>query len=211
MLVPPALRNVLKPETLHLADSAFNVKSKCGCGHKTINTETLITHIEENYDTSDLLDRMIECMNLEEFAGGQFHGALWFFRTDDIHDGTKEKISLKTEKISGTVYEARILHIGDVVTGFAFPTFSRIKKIEIIKDKQTIYSYTPEQSGLGIIKVGPFPLPNYYSLHVRITLDEPCDIGSIIVAEYIHSVGLIRSVLLSFSEKYITDRFVNKA
>ena len=208
MLVPPALRNVLKPETLHLIDSAFNVKSKCGCGHKTINTETLISHIEETYSTSDLLDRMIECMNLEEFAGGQFHGAPWFFRTDDIHDGTKEKISLKTEKISGTVYEARILHVGDVVSGFAFPTFSRIKKIEIIKDKQTIYSCVPKGSGMSIIKIPPIPLPNYY-LYVRFTLDEPCDMGSVIVAEYIHAIGLNRSVLIHFGEKYITDRFLN--
>lgn len=168
-----------------------------------------MTHIKETYNTSDLIDKMISHMNLIEFAGGQFYGALWFFRTDDLHDGTKEKISLKTEKISDDVYEARILHIGDVVTGVAFPTFSHIKKLEIIKDKQIIYRCIPEESGLEIIKIPPIPLPNYYSLHVRITLDEPCDMGSVIVAEYIHAIGLNRSVLIHFGEKYITDRFLN--
>ncbi len=193
MLLPPALRNVLKPETLLLAD----------------NGSSLLTHIEENYDTTELIDEMIDQMNLEEFVGGQFYNALWFLRTDNIHDGIKEKLCLKTEKKSKTVYEARILHVGDVITGFAFPTFSRIKKIEIIKDEQVIYNCTPDQSGLGIIKIPPIPLPNLYSLYVRITLDEPCDTGSVIVAEYIHTVGLNRSVLISFGEKYITDRLLN--
>lgn len=208
MLVPPALRNVLKPETLHLTDSALNVKSKCGCGNKVINIESLMTHIEETYNTSDLIDRMIDSMKLIEFVGGQFYGSLWFYRTDDLHDGTKEKINLKTEKISDYVYEARIPHVGDVVTGVAFPTLSRIKKIEIVKEKQIIYSCAPEGSELEIIKIPPIPLTNYY-LYVRFTLDEPCDMGSVIVAEYIHAIGLNRSVLIQFGEKYITDRFLN--
>ena len=140
MLIPPALRNVLKPETLLLTDSAFNVKSNCGCGHKIINTEFLLTHIEQNYNTTDLIDKMINSMNLEEFVGGQLYNALWFLRTNDTYDGIKEKIGLETVKISDTVHEARILLVGDVVTGFAFPTFSRIKKVEIIKDDQSIFN-----------------------------------------------------------------------
>lgn len=209
MLVPPALRNVLKPETLHLTDSALNVKSKCGCGNKVINAESLMTHIKETYNTSDLIDKMIDSMKLIEFVGGQFYGALWFLRTNDTHDGIKEKISLKTVKISDIVFEARILQVGDIITGFAFPTFSHIKKLEIIKDDESIYSCTPDQSGLGIIKICPIPLPYYHPLYVRFTLDEPCDMGSVIVAEYIHAIGLNRSVLIHFGEKYITDRFLN--
>ena len=65
MLMPPSLRKVLNPETLTLIDHACDIDPDCVCGHKPVNTTSILNHINEKYDTDLLIEQMVNNLTLE--------------------------------------------------------------------------------------------------------------------------------------------------
>jgi hypothetical protein len=212
MLVPPALRKVLNSETLDIIDHACDVESDCECGHKPVNIKSIMKHIEDTYNTNVLIEQLCDNLKLEELVGGGMGNAAAFLRTSGTYDGIYLRHALKTSPASDCVYEAMIPCIGDLITGFAFPTFANITKIEIFKcckeEDVPVWSYKPvKASSIGLIKISPFPLYSFYPCKVQITLsDAVIDMGSQIVAEYVLTVGVNRMVLSQFGRKYIESK-----